>query len=527
MNIQMLKRAIGTLFVLALMIPGARAAETAGTVLYTTGKVTAIAADGSSRNLQRRSPVYVGDRLLTAAGARAQVRFTDGGIVALKPGSELRLDDYVDADAAGSKNVMSLIKGGFRTMTGAIGQRNKAAYKVNTPVATIGVRGTLYEASYAEGDGLALGVWDGGITACNEGGCIDLGMNADHRFGFVPVTGAPQGSREKPEGLGDDDTGGDETGDAGDLGDAGEDTGLDSLGGDDVAASDLQDASLFGPTVEVTRENYKQVGYALIAGGGVISAGYSRVDVDATSFPPKVTGWAMVDDASGIELSPAPPTESCISVCVVVPSFNATTWLDINNDPEMTWGDWSSVSVGISAGSADTSVSAAEGGFVMADYIAPDQAGAWLSTWFSQQLPGTLLYGYFAGGSAADGGKMLTSPWMSGSFSLDVSGQLTGNLSVNGLNDGAGTWDIAFAGAVVGGQLTDMAIDSTNSVYTALGAPTPTSQVDGHIEASLFESAGGVGGIVGGVEASTVGSDAITGKVETLEAVFVMSPNAG
>lgn len=520
MHIQMLKRAIGTLFVLALLVPGARAAEVAGTVLYTTGKVTAVAADGSRRDLQRRSPVHAGDLLQTAAGARAQVRFTDGGIVALKPGSELRLDDYVDGDAVTAKNVMSLIKGGFRTMTGAIGQRNKAAYKVNTPVATIGVRGTLYEASYAEGNGLSLGVWDGGITACNDGGCIDLGMNADHRFGFVPVSGAPQGTREEPEGLGGDD-------DAGEFGDTGGDAvGLDSLGGDDVSAAALQDDSLFGPTVKVTRENYKQVGYAFLAGGGVISAGYSRVDVDATSFPPKVTGWAMVDDASGIELSPAPPTENCISVCVVAPSFNATTWLDINNDPEMTWGDWNSVSVGMSAGSADTSVSAADGGFVMANYIAPDQADAWLNTWFSVN---STLWGYFAGGSAADGGKSLWSPSMSGSFSLDVSGQLTGNLSVNGFNDGAGTWDIAFTGAVVGGQLTNMDIDSASSTYSAYNpvAPVVTSQVDGYIEASLFESAGGVGGIVGGVEASTVGNDTVTGKVETLEAVFVMSPNAG
>ncbi|MFP5441266.1 MAG: FecR domain-containing protein [Gammaproteobacteria bacterium] len=513
MNIQMLKRAIGTLFVLALLVPGARAAEVAGTVLYTTGKVTAVAADGSRRDLQRRSPVHAGDLLQTAAGARAQVRFTDGGIVALKPGSELRLDDYVDGDAVTAKNVMSLIKGGFRTMTGAIGQRNKAAYKVNTPVATIGVRGTLYEASYSEDQGLALGVWDGGITACNDSGCVDLGMNADHRFGFVPVGGKPQGTRESPAGLGDDA--------AGDGGDAA--GGLGSLGGDGVAASDFQPASLFGPAVEVTRENYKQVGYAFLAGGGVISAGYSRVDVDATSLPPKVTGWAMVDDASGIELSPAPPTETCISVCVVAPSFNATTWLDINNDPDMTWGDWNSVSVGMSAGSADTSISAADGGFVMADYIAPDQANAWLNTWFSVN---STLWGYFGGGSAADGGKLLWSPSMSGSFTLDVSGQLTGNLSVNGFNDGAGTWDIAFTGAVVGGQLTGMAIDSANSQYTSADTLS-TNQVAGHIEASLFESAGGVGGIVGGVEASTVGANASTGKVETLEAVFVMSPNAG
>src|SRR5690606_6300950 len=125
----------------------------------------------------------------TTGSASAQVRFPDGSIVALKPGSELRLDAYAYGGKGGkNESVMSLLKGGFRTVTGAISQLSREAYKVNTPVATIGVRGTVYEATLGD-NGLNLGVWDGGITACGEGGCLDLGLDSDFRFGVVPPQG--------------------------------------------------------------------------------------------------------------------------------------------------------------------------------------------------------------------------------------------------------------------------------------------------------------------------------------------------
>jgi hypothetical protein len=42
------------------------------------------------------------------------------------------------------KQITSLIEGGFRTITGLIAKREPNNYRVNTPTATIGVRGTDY-----------------------------------------------------------------------------------------------------------------------------------------------------------------------------------------------------------------------------------------------------------------------------------------------------------------------------------------------------------------------------------------------
>ena len=53
----------------------AQDAEPIGLMLSTSGVVTAEDEEGNVRRLQRRSPVYEGDTLITADRSRAQVRF--------------------------------------------------------------------------------------------------------------------------------------------------------------------------------------------------------------------------------------------------------------------------------------------------------------------------------------------------------------------------------------------------------------------------------------------------------------------
>ena len=48
------------------------------------------------------------------------------------------------APAGASHAFFSLLKGGFRTVSGLIGKINHEDYSVATPVATIGIRGTDY-----------------------------------------------------------------------------------------------------------------------------------------------------------------------------------------------------------------------------------------------------------------------------------------------------------------------------------------------------------------------------------------------
>lgn len=132
---------------MATLASGQALAETAGKVSFVTGNVTATSTDGQSRALKRGDAINGGDRIETRGG-RLQIRFTDGGFVALQPNTVFGVDQYLYANKAPEETSLffSLLRGGMRTVTGAIGKVNKQSYKVRTPVATIGIRGTGYRA---------------------------------------------------------------------------------------------------------------------------------------------------------------------------------------------------------------------------------------------------------------------------------------------------------------------------------------------------------------------------------------------
>jgi|GEM_PF-5277746 len=121
-------------------------AERIGRITVMRGRLTATGDDGATRPLRRRSYVRQGDTLNTSENGGAQVKFNDGAQIALRRDSSLKIDEYKwEGEEDGSeKAVMSLVKGGFRTITGAIGKTNKSNYRVSTPFATIGIRGTHY-----------------------------------------------------------------------------------------------------------------------------------------------------------------------------------------------------------------------------------------------------------------------------------------------------------------------------------------------------------------------------------------------
>lgn len=169
---------------------------TAGRADFVVGAVTAVSADGSQRPLAKGSEINAGESINTATGARAQIRFTDGGYVSLQPNSLFRVDEYNYENKADGKEkgFFSLLRGGLRAITGAIGHVNRDKYQVATPAATIGIRGTGYNAML--GEGLSVSVADGVISLTNKGGSLIL---AQGQSAFVAdMNTAPTLTFEKP-----------------------------------------------------------------------------------------------------------------------------------------------------------------------------------------------------------------------------------------------------------------------------------------------------------------------------------------
>lgn len=175
-------------------------ADVAGRIIMTKGDVKAIGVDGISRQLKRRDSIYSHEVIKTGIQSKVQIRFIDNALLALKSESELNIKAYVYSETNDENNqvLLELVAGGFRTLTGKIGKGNKEAYKVDTPVASIGIRGTLYDIQI-DLDKILAGVWKGGISLSTPQGKFNLGMNANFDFGEISANGAFTGLLNPPK----------------------------------------------------------------------------------------------------------------------------------------------------------------------------------------------------------------------------------------------------------------------------------------------------------------------------------------
>jgi hypothetical protein len=87
----------------------------------------------------------VSDRVVTAPGASAAIVFRDGTLLTLGSGADVLLRDYVFAPKD-NKFAFSLYlsKGSAIYESGKIGKLSPQSVKVETPKATVGVRGTRF-----------------------------------------------------------------------------------------------------------------------------------------------------------------------------------------------------------------------------------------------------------------------------------------------------------------------------------------------------------------------------------------------
>jgi len=98
---------------------------------------------GASRSLSTGSSVFEQERVRTGADSVAQLLFLDQTTFSVGPRSEVTLDRFVYDPARGTGDVLlSATRGAFRFISGS---QNPLHYKISTPTATIGVRGTIID----------------------------------------------------------------------------------------------------------------------------------------------------------------------------------------------------------------------------------------------------------------------------------------------------------------------------------------------------------------------------------------------
>ncbi len=119
----------------------------AGEVEFVRGVGFAQSPGQTPRTLGRGLPLKEGDRLTTADGATAILKLDDGTRMTVRPNSELVLSQYkYRQDAQDNSMVMQLFRGGLRAITGLIAKSSPNAARIQTNTATIGIRGTDFDA---------------------------------------------------------------------------------------------------------------------------------------------------------------------------------------------------------------------------------------------------------------------------------------------------------------------------------------------------------------------------------------------
>lgn len=177
----------------------ARAAEMAGKVELVSGRVSVVDPAQAERPVKVGDGVREGESIVTGADGEIHLEMADGGTIAVRPNTRLRIAEYRARGDDQDKGVFSLLAGGFRSITGWIGKFNPRSYQVRTPTATIGIRGTDHEPlvipeGSSEGEAGTYDMVNAGATYIEaEGTVLEV---PEQRVAFAPVAGA--GPRPMP-----------------------------------------------------------------------------------------------------------------------------------------------------------------------------------------------------------------------------------------------------------------------------------------------------------------------------------------
>lgn len=141
------------------------------------GEVNAI--NRADKNAKGR-PLALGDSLYNSDSIRSErdsyalLVFPDGEKITVQADSEMDIKQY-SYKISGKKDqiLLRLAAGGLRALTGSIGKNDHSAFALDTPVATIGIRGTGTD-SYTDGNNLEHSTWQGTSFLHNDAGDFDV-----------------------------------------------------------------------------------------------------------------------------------------------------------------------------------------------------------------------------------------------------------------------------------------------------------------------------------------------------------------
>jgi hypothetical protein len=111
------------------------------TIEHAAAVIVQATVSGQAGQVKVGDLVYQGDVVQTGGDGRVGINFTDGSSFNLSSNGRMALDEYVyDPKGKSNSTFFSLAKGTFTLVAGSVAKTGDM--KIDTPVATMGIRGT-------------------------------------------------------------------------------------------------------------------------------------------------------------------------------------------------------------------------------------------------------------------------------------------------------------------------------------------------------------------------------------------------
>ncbi len=165
-------------------LPGAASAQQIGATTMVKNDVARL--KGPQRNvLAQGDTVFRDEAVQTGADSLAKIVFLDQTNLSIGPNARIALNQYVfSEERPAGKVALNLLKGTYRFVTGDL---DKKAYEIKTPVATIGVRGTVFDV-WTTGARSVITLVEGEIRVCTRRASPQACLTVDQPGAVVVVT---------------------------------------------------------------------------------------------------------------------------------------------------------------------------------------------------------------------------------------------------------------------------------------------------------------------------------------------------
>jgi len=176
----------------------ARASSVTGAAVVFTG------SSGSSFTLSAGFLLNPGDRVDTRSGGRVVIDLSDGSMVVVEPQSVIVLKDF--REAASLRELFEILLGKVRVKINHFGGRPNP-YRMNSPTASIAVRGTEFSIEVSSSGDTQVMVYEGAVQVTslsdpNQSVLVEAGrgvlVQAGRDFHMLAAAGNPLAGRQDP-----------------------------------------------------------------------------------------------------------------------------------------------------------------------------------------------------------------------------------------------------------------------------------------------------------------------------------------